>query len=129
MFSHLRQCGEVLKSEATNNEEAGDFRGLFLASASLIESGTLITEALIENFCKLFPTLETIIDARKPLHSYGVDSLLTVELRNWLATEFSVDIPVFEILGDSKFSFSSVGLIVAERTEIKQNIKTSKPDE
>ena len=127
MFSHLRQYGEVLTSGTTHNEEALDFRGLFLASTSLVESGAIVTEALTKKLSKSFPTLETIVDARKPLHSYGVDSLLAVELRNWLAREFCADIPVFELLGGS--TFSSVGLIVAERTEIKQNIRTSRADE
>ena len=126
IFGHLCQYEEVHNPGATN-EEAQDFRGLFFASKSLLESGAIVTEALIKKLSKSFPTLETVVDARKLLHSYGVDSLLAVELCNWLAREFSADIPVFEILGDS--TFSSVGLMNAERSEVKQSIRTLKPDE
>ena len=126
IFGHLRQYEEVHKPGATN-EEAQDFRGLFLASTSLVESRAIVTEALIKKLSKSFPTLETIFDARKPLHSYGVDSLLALELRNWLAREFSANIPIFEILGGS--TFLSVGLIVSERSEVKHNIRTLEPDE
>ena len=128
MFSHLRQSGEVLKAAgATEDKDVQDFKASFLASTSLVESGAIVTEALIKKLSKSFPTLETNVDARKPLHSYGVDSLLAVELRSWLAREFSADIPVFEILGGS--TFSSVGLAVAARSEAKQLIWNSKPDD
>ena len=126
MFSHLRQSGEVHTPGATDDRDVRDFKGLFLASTSLVESGTIVTEALIQKLSKSFSTLETNVDARKPLHSYGVDSLLAVELRNWLAKEFSADIPVFEILGGS--TFSSVGLTVAARSEAKQITWNSKTD-
>lgn len=127
MFSHLRQCGEALKPGAIDDKEVLDFKSSFLASTSLVESGAIVTEALIKKLSKSFPTLETNVDARKPLHSYGVDSLLAVELRNWLAKEFSANIPVFEISGGA--TFLSVGLTVAERSEAKQIIWNSKPDE
>lgn len=126
MFSHLRQSGEVNKQGTTDDQEVLDLKGLFLASTSLPESGAIVTEALIKKLSKSFPTLETNVDARKPLHSYGVDSLLAVELRNWLAKEFSAEIPVFEILGGS--TFSSVGLMVAARSDAKQIIWNSKAD-
>ena len=126
MFSHLRTCEEVLKPGATDDKEVQDFKGSFLASTSLVESGAIVTQALIKKLSKSFPTLETNVDARKPLHSYGVDSLLAVELRNWLSREFSADIPVFEILGGS--TFTSVGFTVAERSEAKQIIWNSKSD-
>lgn len=32
----------------------------------------------------------------KPLHAYGVDSLLAVELRNLIANDLAADVPVFE---------------------------------
>lgn len=40
-----------------------------------------------------------ISDIAKPLHAYGVDSLITVEMRNWFMQTSRVDETVFEILG------------------------------
>ena len=31
--------------------------------------------------------------------AYGVDSLVAVELRNWLAREAKADVPILELLG------------------------------
>lgn len=36
------------------------------------------------------------IDTSKPLHAYGVDSLLAVELRNYFAQELSADVAIFD---------------------------------
>lgn len=38
-------------------------------------------------------------DLNQPLHNYGVDSLIAVELRNWFIKTLKVDLAVFEILG------------------------------
>lgn len=39
------------------------------------------------------------VDSGRPASSYGVDSLMAVELRNWIRKDFDVDIAVFDILG------------------------------
>jgi acyl carrier protein len=46
------------------------------------------------------------------LHSYGVDSLVAVELRNWLAKEFGAKIAVFRLMGAK--DLESVGSMVVE---------------
>ena len=54
----------------------------------------------------------------KPMLSYGVDSLVAVELRNWFAREFAAEVPVFETMGGA--SFESVGRAVAERSGFRK---------
>ena len=39
------------------------------------------------------------MDIRKPMHSYGVDSLVAVELRSWLMKELGAEVTVFDIMG------------------------------
>lgn len=39
------------------------------------------------------------VDVEQPLHAFGVDSLVAIELRNWIAKQFAADIPVFEFMG------------------------------
>lgn len=39
------------------------------------------------------------IEQGKQLGAYGVDSLMAVELRNWIARDFGANIAVFEIMG------------------------------
>ncbi|KAK3385499.1 hypothetical protein B0H63DRAFT_522832 [Podospora didyma] len=53
------------------------------------------------------------IQPSKPLSSYGVDSLMAVELRNWIGREFSATMAVFDIVGG--VPISSVVKLVAQR--------------
>jgi acyl carrier protein len=55
------------------------------------------------------------IDARKSLSDYGVDSLMSVELRNWIWRSFKAPIAVFDIM-DGK-SLKGVAQLVAEKAE------------
>ena len=49
--------------------------------------------------------------------SYGVDSLVAVELRNWFAREVSAEVAIFEILGEP--SISSLAVAVARRSQYR----------
>lgn len=54
------------------------------------------------------------IDTSKPLHAYGVDSLLAVELRNCFSKELSADVAIFDLTGGA--SVDAVSLTVAKKS-------------
>ena len=141
MFAHTIQDESSTAAEHSGKEgvaaAAVDFRKLFVESTSLMEAGDVASRALIQ---KLSGTLSTLtltvqqaddcdcdgnvdvigvvdVDMGKPLSAYGVDSLLAVEVRRWIGTEFSADVPVFEIQGAA--TFSSVGLLIAGRSTLR----------
>ncbi|KAK8113578.1 hypothetical protein PG984_014104 [Apiospora sp. TS-2023a] len=51
----------------------------------------------------------------KQLSDYGVDSLMAVELRNWIARDFGASVPVFDFMGGA--TIADIGALVAEKTE------------
>lgn len=51
------------------------------------------------------------VDIHAPLSTFGVDSLVAVEIRGWLKRELAADVAVFEILGGA--SLMSLGMTVA----------------
>lgn len=73
----------VALSEARSLEEAAASVGKAQA-AKLSSTLTIEKSELVEN---------------KPLHQYGVDSLVVVELRNWFAKEVQANIATFDIIG------------------------------
>ena len=126
VFSHLRQADSGMGGYATaagDDEEQFDFRKLFAESASLVEAGGVVSRALIRKLARSLATLHRDVDVQQPLHAYGVDSLLAVELRSWIAREFRADVPVFEILGGS--TFLTVGLLVAARSAVRHVVWVS----
>ncbi|EFQ35173.1 beta-ketoacyl synthase domain-containing protein [Colletotrichum graminicola] len=64
------------------------------------EAVRLITSALVQRLAKLMMMPEDDVDAGKPLSAYGVDSLVAVEVRNWIAKEVAVEISVFDIMAN-----------------------------
>ncbi|KAI0133842.1 putative polyketide synthase [Xylariales sp. AK1849] len=60
------------------------------------------------------------VEPSKPLSSYGVDSLMAVELKNWVGREFGATVAVFDIMGG--LPISSVADLVVERSAVKSVI-------
>lgn len=48
---------------------------------------------------------------------YGVDSLIAIELRNWIVTDFDADVAVFETQGSS--TLGTLSMLVAARSTIR----------
>lgn len=99
-------------------------RKSFLSAETEIEAGNVAAMALIE---KLVPGALSRNDEdvdgdllARPIYSYGVDSLVAVELRSWFAAEFSADIPVFHILGDK--TVTSIGNLVALKSRLRRAV-------
>lgn len=55
------------------------------------------------------------VDTERPVSTYDVDSLMAVELRNWIRNDFVVEVLVFEILVGG--IVSRVGEILATKVE------------
>lgn len=70
------------------------------AGHSTTQISEIITNALVNRFCRMTLIPYNKLDLDKPLHAAGADSLTAVDLRSWIAKEFGVDVPVFDILGD-----------------------------
>lgn len=41
------------------------------------------------------------VDPDKPVHAYGIDSLVAIDLKNWFAREIGAEIQVFFLLGNT----------------------------
>lgn len=73
-----------------------------LASArSADEAGGLVERAVVGKLADMFVIPEEDIDATQPLSKYGVDSLVAVELRNWLVPMTQCEMSIFDLLGAS----------------------------
>ncbi|CAF3617236.1 unnamed protein product [Fusarium graminearum] len=71
------------------------------SSKSLGEASHIIADAIKERLAKVIDKDTENIEEGKPLHSYGIDSLSAVEMRNWLLEEMQCEVGIFEILGST----------------------------
>ncbi|KAK8037713.1 hypothetical protein PG991_001059 [Apiospora marii] len=81
---------------------AGSSPGTLFRQAGTAEARTsVVVETLARRLARALAVEPGDVDADRPLHAFGVDSLVGVELRNWIAREFAANLPVFEIVGGS----------------------------
>ncbi|KAI0383706.1 hypothetical protein F5Y04DRAFT_269663 [Hypomontagnella monticulosa] len=88
---------------------------LFRQAKKPEERRAIVVDALRNKLARPLGVQPDEIDPYKSLADYGVDSLMAVELRNWIWRDFRATVAVFEIMGVTKMS--DVGEIVVERAE------------
>jgi acyl transferase domain-containing protein/NADPH:quinone reductase-like Zn-dependent oxidoreductase/ubiquinone/menaquinone biosynthesis C-methylase UbiE/NADP-dependent 3-hydroxy acid dehydrogenase YdfG len=103
LFRQLRSAGDE-SGGATDG--AADQDGVVSVTNALkfAESpeaaAELICDALVKRLSRTMRIPEPDIDVGKPIHVYGVDSLVAMEIRNYLASECGSEISVLEIMGN-----------------------------
>jgi NAD(P)-dependent dehydrogenase (short-subunit alcohol dehydrogenase family) len=113
-FRHLRQIGLGGVSSSLAGKVV-DYAALLREAASVEEAARVVIDGLVQKLSRALSIPAENLDISKPLHACGVDSLLTVELRNYFAKKFGADVTVFEISGGS--SFQAVSMTVTKKSK------------
>lgn len=88
---------------------------LFRQATVFKERSAVVAEAFSAKVARALGVTTAEIDpARKP-SDYGVDSLVAVELRNWIRQEFAAAVAVFEMMGG--LTIAEVADLVTSRAE------------
>ena len=85
----------LAKTKASGTRVA--LQSLIAEADSITIALDAMTEAMVARLAKSLQTSASEINAGKPLHSYGVDSLLAVEIVNWDFQETKIMLSVLEI--------------------------------
>lgn len=98
-FTGLRRLQTSGSKAASGTKKGGDSFGEQLSkAASLDEAVTHVADAIVNKLSDMFMLAVTEIDKSQELAKYGVDSLVAVELRNWLVSRMQTEISIFDIL-------------------------------
>lgn len=62
------------------------------------EAVEIITEALVNKTAEILQMPSSEVDPGRPLYRYGVDSLVALEVRNWITREMKANMALLEIL-------------------------------
>lgn len=121
-FSTLRIASQRgLKDDGgTANQSASSTAALAQALArpgtTLDQATALLLDALAAKLADIFNLPLSDIEPDLPLSRYGVDSLVAVEVRNWLSSGVKSKVSVFEILQSA--SLSDFAALVASKSEL-----------
>ncbi|POS76180.1 beta-ketoacyl synthase domain-containing protein [Diaporthe helianthi] len=103
LFRQLRSASDESGGAADGGEDQDG--GVSVTNAlkfaeSPEAAAEVICEALLKRLSRTMRIPEPDIDIGKPIHTYGVDSLVAMEIRNYLASECGSEISVLEIMGN-----------------------------
>ncbi|KAI8964593.1 hypothetical protein F5Y11DRAFT_355477 [Daldinia sp. FL1419] len=116
-FSHI-----VGEAKSASKEAGVDSAALFRAAPDASERIQIVINALTQKLARSMAISADDVELNKPLSSYGVDSLMAVELRNWIGRDFQASVAVFDIMGN--VPVSAIGdLVVAKSTITKPTLK------
>lgn len=117
LFRHMHQIHYAGGSQTRKIEQALDYKTLFLSATSVEQASQIAAEGLRKKLSKMLGIAEEKIELGHRVESYGVDSLVAVELRNWLMKEMGADLAVFEIVGGA--TLMAVGHTIAGKSQFQ----------
>lgn len=115
-MSYLRQLDLQSISQAEAGDKMGEFRGALTAVTNPSQATDLIQDVVASRLAKSLMISMNEIDVNRPVSSYGVDSLVAAEMRNWCFKDLKADISVFELLGGS--SITALAERIAARSSL-----------
>ena len=86
--------------DGSGNEEGSQLHLQLAQAENVTTAADLVTGALKRKLAKAMMMAVEDIDGEQPVSSYGVDSLVAVEVRTWVFKEIKADISVFDVLSN-----------------------------
>ncbi|KAL7621657.1 hypothetical protein AAE478_008984 [Parahypoxylon ruwenzoriense] len=102
-FAHIVQV-DTHHVVQEKNENSGKLRDELSQAKTLDAAADIVAAALVNKLARSMMVSAENIEPSKPVSSYGVDSLLAVELRSWIYEEIQADISVFDFLSNVAIS-------------------------
>lgn len=114
-FSYIPESGASAGGDIHKHIHASPGK-LFRQSDDSGERSQIVLRALSVKLAGAMSIATEDVEPSKPLSTYGVDSLMAVDLRNWIGKEFSATVAVFDIMGSGVPLASIADLVVAKST-------------
>ncbi|KUI64111.1 Lovastatin diketide synthase LovF [Cytospora mali] len=98
-FNVAQAAGTTTTASSGGKDSAAQ---LFQQAKNASERTAIVVEALRGKLARALAVEVDDIDGGKRLTDYGVDSLMAVELRNWIRRDFLANLAVFDIMDSGK---------------------------
>lgn len=97
-FAHLRRAQSAAQSEHSATGQNASMVQQLKRAQSLQEAQASVCNGLLAKISGVLmvPAEDVHVDA--PMATYGLDSLVAVEIRNWIVRELDVGVSVFDLL-------------------------------
>lgn len=117
LFSILKQKRDVETSTSGNAGGTVDYAHLLTSAESQAAAEDIVVEALKSKLSNSLSVPKEDIDAEKAIYSFGIDSLVALEVRYWFMKEMKANIPIFDIMQNQ--SLLALGQFAAGKSEYR----------
>ena len=87
--------------QATHFLASGGKAGDKLANGDAADGEGTVTDRIRHKIARLLYVSIDEVDEETPLSSYGIDSMVAAEVRNWLFQKFGKDVPLLKMLAST----------------------------
>ena len=103
-FSHITRGTQLDGVKIADKNDLVAIRDSVKQASSLAQIQVIIEGALVGKLASVSMTPVEDVDLQKPMAAYGMDSLVAVEMRNWITNEMAANIPALEFLASSSLA-------------------------
>jgi acyl carrier protein len=114
-FSHIWRKATVQEQRATTSGQS-DVQAILRSCTSADEALEATLTAIKMKLARLLAIPVDEIRNDRSIASYGMDSLIAVELRNWVSTLLEAQVQMFELM--SSMSFADLSSVIAKRSRL-----------
>ncbi|KAI0547124.1 lovastatin nonaketide synthase [Xylaria curta] len=100
LFRQLFRMDALEANGSHGAESRIDYATALRQASSDEAAGELITTWLKTKIAQTLNLQQIDVDEEKPIHVYGIDSLVAIDLKNWFTKEVGAEIQVFILLGN-----------------------------
>jgi aryl carrier-like protein len=86
-----------------------------MAATSAEQPTTVAAAALQSKLAHVLGLRVEEVDADRPLHQYGMDSLIALEIQSWIRREVEAEIAIFEILSEATVCSLSEAIVAKSK--------------
>lgn len=111
----------AITSSSATAANSSNSAGFSIAS-KLKEAGSkeqaveIITEGLVGKVAEILQMPPSEVDPERPMYRYGVDSLVALEVRNWISKEMKSNVALLEVL--AAVPMKMFAATIAEKSKI-----------
>ncbi|RYP89969.1 hypothetical protein DL770_003927 [Monosporascus sp. CRB-9-2] len=119
LFAYFGQ----VRSESRGQGSASNANAaaLFQQAETDEEKANVVVECLAKKLARALLIQPQDVDSDQPLHAFEVDTLVAVELKNWIAKEFAAEVAIFELMGGR--SVAAIGEFVTKTSKLRRESK------
>ena len=97
-FKYLKAAAAAKQEHLSNALPSVSLSSALQATRSYEQAASLVCEGLMTKVSAVLMVPREEMDASKPIVAYGLDSLVAIEIRNWITRELDASLQVLELL-------------------------------